>query len=146
MSSVHNCLKLIANEKVVLDRFNSQYDRRVAVYEATRTILEQVFRGRALEADTRSYGLRVLEARFLFDEDMFEYLRDIRRDIDVVLIGISQSESATSEEEKMLCQSVVLDNVSWLVNQLLESPIVKTRFGPFLKYEPPSCPWLLRWP
>jgi hypothetical protein len=59
---------LIANEKVWLDRFNSQYDRRFALYEATRSILEKSIRDEISETDARIYGQRVLEARCLFDE------------------------------------------------------------------------------
>jgi hypothetical protein len=55
---------LIANDKLRLDSFDRQYERRFAVYEVTRGILEQVFRRNISEADMRSYGLRALDAQF----------------------------------------------------------------------------------
>ena len=55
---------LIANDKLRLDSFDRQYERRIALYEATRGILEQVFRETLTEADTRTYGLRALTRNF----------------------------------------------------------------------------------
>jgi hypothetical protein len=136
---------LIANEKVALDRFNSQYDRRFAVYEATRAILAQVFHGKPSDADTRSYGLRVLEARFLFNEEMFKYLGEVRQHIDALRLIDSQSENA-SEEERAAYQDMELSHGAWITNQGWDYLTGIRRFEPFLKYVAPIRPWLLRWP
>src|ERR1700691_6561818 len=64
---------LIADEKVWLDSFNSQYERRFAVYESTRSILEKSISQKISEVDARIYELRMLEGQFLFDDDMYKY-------------------------------------------------------------------------
>ena len=46
---------LIANEKVSLDRFNSQYERRFAVYDATRSILEKSASVKQFQKQMRVY-------------------------------------------------------------------------------------------
>ena len=47
------CQMCIAREKLRLDAFDRQYAQRVAVYEATRTLLANVFHGIVTDADLR---------------------------------------------------------------------------------------------
>jgi hypothetical protein len=72
---------VIANDKLQMDKFDRLYARRVAVYEATRKILAQAFGDGVSESDLRIYGLNALDAQFLFDESMYQYLRQIRQRI-----------------------------------------------------------------
>jgi hypothetical protein len=91
---------LIANEKVRLDAFNSQYERRFAVYDATRAILEKSIREGVSKADARNYGLRVLEARFLFDdEELLKYLKDVQSHIWDLLFAEERIAGAESESD-----------------------------------------------
>jgi hypothetical protein len=53
---------LIANEKLQFDAFHRQYERRVAVYEATREFLASAFHGNISEDALRAYRLHTLEA------------------------------------------------------------------------------------
>jgi hypothetical protein len=64
------CQMWIAREKLRLDAFDRQYNRRVAIYEATRTFLEEVFHGNISKADIQDYGRKVLDAQFLFDDNL----------------------------------------------------------------------------
>jgi hypothetical protein len=57
---------VIADDRLRLDTFERQYERRIAVYEATRKILEDV--GNISEDDIKKYGLMMLSAEFLFDD------------------------------------------------------------------------------
>ena len=64
----------IARRKLQHDVFYRQYDRRVAVYEATRKFLGDVFHRNISDDDIRVYGLCTLDAQFLFDEEMYNIL------------------------------------------------------------------------
>jgi hypothetical protein len=70
----------IAQDKLKLDWFALQYDRRATVYEATRTFLGDVFDDKISEAAIKTYGLRTLDAKFLFHDDpsLHQYLATIR--------------------------------------------------------------------
>jgi hypothetical protein len=137
---------LIADSKLRLDSFIHQYDRRVAVYEATRAILMQVYHGGISQADVRDYGLRALDAAFLFDDDTAKYLRDLQHHIAVLLYAKSRIENATLEEDKKQYQAMAKDQMDWLREQGDEGTGLRTRFEQFLKYAAPTRPWLLRWP
>jgi hypothetical protein len=137
---------LIADEKVSLDRFNSQYDRRVAVYEATRAILQQVYNGAISQEDVRSYGLIVLDAAFLFDQEMSKYLRDLQHHIDVLRYAESRIKNAGSEEARAEYQTMAKGHLDWITAQGGDQETGIRRFEPFLKYAAPTRPWLLRWP
>ena len=69
----------IARDKLEHDVFYRLYDRRVAVYEATRKFLADVFHGNITEDDIQAYGLLTLDAQFLFDEELYLYLKEIRQ-------------------------------------------------------------------
>lgn len=68
---------VIAHDRFEIDAFDRQYTRRVTVYEATREFLEGAFRGTLSDTDIRAYGLCTLDAQFLFDENMYKYLREL---------------------------------------------------------------------
>jgi hypothetical protein len=76
---------VIANDRLQMDKFDRLYSKRVAVYEATRKILAQVYQqGGGSEDDLRVYGLSALDAQFLFDDAMYQYLRELRQRIAAV--------------------------------------------------------------
>jgi len=52
---------LIADEKLRLGAFDRQYEKRFAVYEATRKILGNVYLGNISEAEIRAYALRACQ-------------------------------------------------------------------------------------
>lgn len=70
--------KGIARQKLDHDRFFREHDRRVAVYIATRTILRDVYREGLSEESVRTYTLCVLDAQFLFDDRVYQYLKKLR--------------------------------------------------------------------
>jgi hypothetical protein len=136
---------LIADEKVWLDSFNSQYERRFAVYESTRSILEKSISQKISEVDARIYELRMLEGQFLFDDDMYKYLQDIHFHV----LGLAQAESKSeieSEEERAKYRDMALGHMDWIKGQGFDDQTGIGRFEPYLKYVAPSRPWLLRWP
>lgn len=64
----------IARQKLQMDAFARLYEQRKQVYEATREILSKVY-GSLSQDDLRVYGLKVLDAKFLFDEELSAYLK-----------------------------------------------------------------------
>ncbi len=138
---------LIADDKLRLDSFGRQYERRVAVYEVTRGILEQVFRGNIIsEADRRSYGLRALDAQFLFDQNIDKYLRDIQHHIEALRYAESRTNCTIGDAERVSFANIAQSHLEWITNQGDESTGIGARFAPFLVQVAPARPWLLRWP
>ena len=139
---------LIANEKVRLDSFNSQYERRFAVYDATRSILEKSIREKISETDSRIYGLRVLEARFLFDEEMYAYLKQVQERMYALWYAESKivRKSDVDVETRGEYANIKSNTMGWIISQGGDDREGIRRFEPFLKYVAPSHPWLLRWP
>jgi hypothetical protein len=139
---------LIADEKVRLDSFNSQYERRFAVYDATRSIFEKSICETISETDLRVYGLRVLEARFLFNDDgkMYTYLGEVQRRIATLWLAKSGIGTESDEETRADYKKIRNDTLEWIRNQGWNDRVGIWRFEPFLKYVVPTRRWLLRWP
>jgi hypothetical protein len=138
---------LIADEKVWLDSFNSQWERRFAVYESTRSILEKCTREKISEADAHIYGLRALEGLFLFgdDDDVYKYLQDVHYHVSKLAHAESKS-GIESEEERAKYRDMALGHMDWIKGQGFDDQTGIGRFEPFLKYAAPTRPWLLQWP
>jgi hypothetical protein len=107
----------------------------------------QVYNGETItEVDVQGYGLRVIDAAFLFeDEDMATYLRSLQHHIRLVLYYKSRIENAKTEVDKGEYQDLGKGEMDWLMEQQDEGKGLD-RFEPFLKYVAPTRPWLLRWP
>lgn len=143
---------LIAHDKLQLDAFNRQYERRIAVYEATRTILQSVFLHEIIpDNEIEAYGLHTLDAQFVFDGEMFKYLRDLRQRI--VSYNLAKTKLAKLEDENCLSndekggwEKIRNDNLQWVIEQGDEATGFATRFLPFLLYKQARRPSWLRWP
>jgi hypothetical protein len=138
---------LIADEKWRLDAFKWQYDRRVAVYETTRKFLASVFAERNFsEGDIRAYGLYTLDAQFLFDDELYKYLRGINQRVNTWYFAKSEMERLPSGDERDEFERIKTDSLNWIVQQGDEKTGFATKFAPFLALKQPKRPWLLRWP
>lgn len=138
---------VIADDKLQLDTFERQYERRFAVYEATRKILGDVFRNIS-EDDIREYGLSMLSAEFLFDNELWKYLKDIHSRVSIYNHAKSKVElvSSRDEDERAELQKVMEANLDWITQQDDERTGFSSRFRPFLSYTPAKRAWWLRWP
>jgi hypothetical protein len=134
---------LIAHDKVRRDAFDKLYDRRVAVFEATRKILADVFQGNISESDVKAYGLAILGAQFLFDNDMCKFLEEIHLRIAAWRDADSASGRETGAERAQFI-SIRNSQLNWIAEQGDER--FTERFRPFLTYQEPMLPRLLRWP
>jgi hypothetical protein len=135
---------VIATDRLQMDKFDRLYAKRVAVYEATRKILAQVFDSGVPENDLRAYGLIALDAQFIFDDAMYKYLREIRQRIaELNLIKEQPLDTLPTYDDYKQRKS---DNLNWLVAQGDEHSGFAVRFRPFLVHEFPRRLFLLRWP
>jgi hypothetical protein len=121
----------IARDKFQSDEFFRQYDRRVRVFEATREFLASVFLGGITEDSIRVFGLTALDAQFLFDAAMYQYLRELHQRIAAWHFAKSQMEHAAAAEQAEF-RRISDEQMQWIIQQGDEATGFATRFAPFL--------------
>jgi hypothetical protein len=135
---------VIANDRLHMDKFIMLYAKRVAVYAATRDILSKAYHG-VTEADIRSFGLMALDAQFLFDDEMFKYLREVRFRVEAVKPADGTIDEASPPEQAEYSR-IRTAHFDWLREQGDGPSDFSHRFRPFLVHEFPKRRWWLRWP
>jgi hypothetical protein len=135
---------VIANDRLQMEEFQRLYSRRVKVYEETRTLLAKVFSDDGVsEVELRTFGLYALDAQFLFDDEMYHYLKELRQRVaSLTLVDSAQSDSAERSEYIRIRK----ENLDWIVKQGDEHSGFAIRFKPFLAHSLPKRSWWLRWP
>jgi hypothetical protein len=115
------------------------YDRRFAVFKATRDLLVAVFREGALDWKAyQAFGLGTADAPFLLDKRTCDYLDEIRKRA-AELAGFGQTLKQAVGPEKAQHQTAAHNALLWLVEQPNE---VIERFKPFLVLDnPPGWQW-----
>ncbi len=134
---------VIANDKLHMEKFDRLYARRVAVYEATRKILAQAYHV-VTEADIQGYGLIALDAQFLFDEEMYKYLREVRHHVECV--RVAEEAIAITPQQCDEYDRIKKEHLEWIREQGGGPSDFSKRFRPFLVHEFPKRRWWLRWP
>jgi hypothetical protein len=140
---------LIADEKLRHDAFFRLYDRRVAAYEATRKILAAMYGGKSAsekEKEIEVYGLITLDAEFLFDKDMFNYLRQIHRRLSILVEADSSIHSLPPGAERDEYERIARENLDWVRQQGDDATGFQTKFADFLIFKATKRPWWLRYP
>jgi hypothetical protein len=137
------CQMWIARERLRLDAFDRLYNRRVAIYEATRTLLASVFHRNISEGDIRDYGLKTLDAQFLFDDNLRKFLTDVRDRVAGWSDANLRAEGEPAGEEKSAYLRLRSEHLTWITEQ--GDQRLPLRFEPFLVYKPAKHPWYLRW-
>ena len=125
----------IARDKLQHDAFGWQYDRRVAVYEATRKFLGAGFRGDISEDEIRSYGLYTLDAQFLFDDQMYKYLREICTRVTAWRSAALSAERTRPGGERTEFERMRTENLHWIIQQGDEYTGFAVKFRPFLVFK-----------
>ena len=105
----------IADEKLQLDEFEMLYNRRVMVYEATRQFLADVYDRTITEGKIQAYGLRILDEKFLFDEDVYKYLAEIRQR--VAAWNLAQSKVDFSFPASAEMEAIASEKLVWITQQ-----------------------------
>jgi hypothetical protein len=131
----------IAREKLRIDVFDRQYNRRVAVYEATRTLLADVFHETVTEDMLRDFGLKTLDAQFLFDKKVYEFLSEVRNRIAIYVDAEAHALREPPGAEQAEYRQIRASQLAWITAQGDQS--FPARFEPFLVYKPSRRPWYL---
>jgi hypothetical protein len=132
----------IAREKLRIDVFDRQYNRRVAVYEATRILLSDVFHGIITDDMIRDFGFKTLDAKFLFDNKMYEFLREVRNRVAMYVDAEAHALREPPGAEQNKYREIHASQLAWITAQ--GDQRFPERFEPFLVYKPSRRPWYLR--
>jgi len=130
---------VIARDKFQHDAFYRQYDRRVVVYEATRRFLANVFDGGISEGEIRAYGLNTLDAQFLFDADLYKYVREIHARGALLNEARLHLENSPSDDQRDALKEAISEQMKWMIQQGDEHAGFAVRFEPFLVDRKTKC-------
>jgi hypothetical protein len=123
----------IAHRKYKNDEFFRKYEKRFEVYAATREFLASVFSEDGPTEDSiRVYGLRVLDAQFLFDDALFQYLKELHWRVTAWAFAKSRMGNAASDEH-VEYQRIRDQHIEWIRQQGDGASGFDTRFRRFLK-------------
>jgi hypothetical protein len=126
----------IAHEKLKFDAFDRQYERRAAIYQETRTFLREVFVGNISDEKIMSYGLRALDAKFLFYDDpvLHKYLAEVRTRVSMWHDAKTSAKTAQSDDERNAFEGIAIEQLNWIRQQGDDTAGFDVRFLPFLVY------------
>jgi hypothetical protein len=115
----------IAQDKLKFDAFDRQYERRAAIYEATRTFLRDTYLGNISEVTIMAYGLHALDAKFLFHDDpaLHKYLAEIRSRVGMWHDAKISAKTAQSSDEKRAFEDIETAQLNWIRQQGVRIPI-----------------------
>jgi hypothetical protein len=129
---------VMAEERMAFDKFERRYDKRWAAYVATVEILSKKV-GEISDKDIETYGRRALEAKFLFDEEMYRYLLDIRFKVDTYRTEKQKADQASDPEVKEAHERQWRESLKWITDQGTEE--FPERFRKWLDQPVPVRPW-----
>jgi hypothetical protein len=130
---------VMAEERMEFDKFERRWDKRWALYEATRDILAKGFDEIKSDKDIKNYELRALEAKFLLDEEMYRYLRRVRFEVNAWQTEKLRADQATDPESKEASERIWRRSFDWINAQGTEE--FPERFRKFLVPPVPVRPW-----
>jgi hypothetical protein len=126
----------VAVQQMVIARVKLQhdlYDRRYAVFDAVRTLLNEAISSRVVSSETfRTFALKTADAEFLFDSGLVDYLREMRdhaSKAQAIYIAMQQLEPG---DQKAAASSAASEHTMWLINQI---DGLAAKFRPFLTLE-----------
>ena len=121
----------VAHYKLQQDIFDRQWERRFAVYVATRDFLASAYSGSLSETDAHTYVLRALEAQFLFDDTMYRYLKDIHLHATTLRSATLSMEELPSGAEREAQARIRSRELDWIRQQGDGITDFSVRFAPF---------------
>lgn len=126
----------IAHDKLKFDTFDRQYERRAAIFQETRTFLRDAFLGSISEEKIMAYGLRALDAKFLFYDDptLHKYLAEIRTRVAMWHHAETSAKTAQSSDERKEYEKIAAEQSNWIRQQGDDAAGFDVRFIPFLVY------------
>jgi hypothetical protein len=129
----------IAHNKLEHEIFEKLYDRRVAVFEATRDFLARVYdekKGSITEDEVKAYGIKTLDAKFLFSNELYKYLRDVHFNVGAFAFEIECEKNENSIPVKMMHRRKANEHLLWINEQGDENTGFAAKFEAYLIYKP----------
>jgi hypothetical protein len=109
------------------------YDRRYAVFQSVRSLMNQVISNKFVAAETlNSFAIGTADAPFLFDDVLARYLREFRdhaaahQSINLVMEGMPAGDQKTAASNK------AGEHLQWLLEQI---DVLTEKFRPFLQLD-----------
>lgn len=125
----------IARDKLQHDLF----DRRYKVFLAARDFLRAIFTDADYSPEAlHAFGIGILDAPFLFDKDVLDYLQEIQRHArDMKIAKVSMEQGGANRQRYA---EAYHENLRWLVDQF--APLME-KFRPIIGFEKkPRLRWL----
>jgi hypothetical protein len=88
--------------------------------------------------------LQTLDAQFLFDEEMYKYLRELCWHVTTWINAKTSFERLAPGAEREAQEHLRVEQFNWLIKQGDEESGFATRFRPFLVFDRRKSSWLLR--
>lgn len=133
----------IAHDKLQQEVFDKQWEKRFAVYVATRDFLKGAHNNTISEIDAQTYGLRALEAQFLFDKNMYNYLRELHFHGTVLSSTTLSIDHLPPGPDREAQEEIRSEHLAWIRQQGDEKAGFSIKFAPFLKQQRVRRSWLL---
>jgi hypothetical protein len=109
------------------------FDRRFAVLQACQNLILTVTINANIDGDTyQSFAIAASTARFLFDDDLFAYLQDVRTHATKLITTKTVLPDMPPGDKKAAAAARGGTELKWLLEQADELP---KRFEPFLQLE-----------
>jgi hypothetical protein len=137
---------LIADEKLRNEAFDRRYERRLAFFQETAMIVRKILNAEVSNEELRNYTLKCMEARFLFDQPIDEFIDEIIHQINWWSNARAVVKIAQSREDQDKAKKSISDHERWFTNLAHPKTGLEGRFRPYLIQAPIKRPWLLRWP
>ena len=132
----------IAQEKLQYDEYYRQYDKRFRIYEATRQFLARAFDDTELtEDEVRAYGFCTLDAKFLFDDHMENFLKEVHNRVAAWQEANWVVRHSTSADKRSEHAKIREENLKWIIEQGDRQRGFATKFAPFLVQRKVKRPW-----
>jgi hypothetical protein len=135
----------IAQQKLRYDEFYRQYERRFAIYDATRKIMARVIdeKPEISGDELNKYESCTRDAKFLFNDEMEDFLREVHSH--VVGWRFAQLRIKMSDNSGIKYEEQLRANLEWILDQGDPGSAFSTVFDPFLRKREFELPWWLRW-
>jgi len=109
------------------------FDRRWPVLKATTHLLAEAWgKGRVDEATMKSYMLDVAPTRFVFDDEVFRYLQEVRERVLELNAIKDKLDQLPAGEEKDVWAAKAKEQIAWIATYV---NVIENKFDPYLRLD-----------
>jgi hypothetical protein len=138
---------LLAHEKLKMEAFDRRYEKRLAVFQATRGILMKAYDHHKplSEDEIKQFGLQALDAEFLFDKTVYDYAREVHFHVGAFCKARRDANASPPSDERTAFELIERDHLNWIRLQGHDMGF-SSKFRPFLEQPQIKRPWWRPWP